>query len=164
MRAELAGLGLLLAGVAPLGCAAAVASPTRPNAVSASPGRGSPETTDPVPVGAWRNPTTQRVEPKDPTFRCPGMPGPPLPPPPQLSGKVIGVSRQFQLVIVDLAGDSGILPGHFLELSRDGRKIGRIRVDRVFPDRTVCTLEGDASLDERHWPPLLGAVAVTVAY
>lgn len=153
-------VGLCVA-IVPLGCAVAGTPATAPAAAPAAaqgvrPDRGS------WLITYWRNPSTGRVVPKDPTFSCPGMPGPPLPAPPHLRGRLIGVSRQFRLVVVDLDGASGIAPGHRLALRRNGRQLGHVRVDRVFLDRAVCTPERDVPSGTRGLPSLLDAVAVPV--
>lgn len=69
--------------------------------------------------------------------------------PPRLDGIVTDVSRD-QFVELSLGENEGLQAGHLLDVFRRGKYLGRVRVQKVQPNRAVATI-----LDEFRQAPIL---------
>ena len=58
-------------------------------------------------------------------------------PPTQLAGKVKQVGPNNKMVLVNLGEDDGMRRGHFLDIHRQEKYLGRIRLTKTYPDRAV---------------------------
>jgi len=65
--------------------------------------------------------------------------------PPERNGNVLVVNRPRKLVEVSIGYDDGLRQGHFLEVSRGGRYVTRLKVRRTEPDRSVAQILDDYS-------------------
>jgi len=65
--------------------------------------------------------------------------------PPERNGKVLVVNRPRKLVEVSIGWDDGLRAGHFLEVTRGGRYVTRLRVRETEPDRAVAEILRDYS-------------------
>jgi uncharacterized protein YlxW (UPF0749 family) len=65
--------------------------------------------------------------------------------PPQRNGKVLVVNRPNQLVLVSIGYDEGLRQGHLLEVTRAGKYVGKLRVSKTEPDRSVAEILEDFS-------------------
>ncbi|OYP32170.1 hypothetical protein [Rhodopirellula sp. MGV] len=65
--------------------------------------------------------------------------------PPDRNGNVLVVTRNKGLVEVSIGQDDGIRAGHQLDVTRDDRYIGRLRVVKTEPDRAVAEIMKDYS-------------------
>lgn len=57
---------------------------------------------------------------------------------PAISGRVVGVSSQFNLVMLDVGENDQVRPGYEFTVYRGSTFVGRVKVDRVFPDMCAC--------------------------
>ncbi|MCC9640745.1 hypothetical protein LOC71_00545 [Rhodopirellula sp. JC740] len=65
--------------------------------------------------------------------------------PPERNGTVLVVNRPRKLVEVSIGYDDGIRNGHFLEVTRGGRYVTRLKVRETEPDRAVAEIMRDYS-------------------
>ena len=65
--------------------------------------------------------------------------------PPERNGNVLVINRPRQLVEVSIGHDDGLREGHFLEVSRDGRYVGKLKVRNTEPDKAVAEILRDYS-------------------
>ncbi|MCD0461811.1 hypothetical protein [Roseiconus lacunae] len=65
--------------------------------------------------------------------------------PPDRNGNVLVVTRNKGLVEVSIGQDDGLRAGHQLDVTRDDRYIGRLRVVKTEPDRAVAEIMKDYS-------------------
>lgn len=65
--------------------------------------------------------------------------------PPARNGNVLVVNRPRKLVEVSIGYDDGLRSGHFLDVTRDGRFVTRLRVRNTDPDRAVAEIVQDYS-------------------
>ena len=63
----------------------------------------------------------------------------PAQPPALDPGRVVGISEQFDLVMVSLGERDGLVAGGFLRVERDGQPVARLRIERVFPAMAAAT-------------------------
>lgn len=63
--------------------------------------------------------------------------------PPERNGNVLVVNRPRKLVEVSIGYDDGLRQGHFLEVTRGGRYVTRLRVRDTEPDRAVAEILSD---------------------
>ncbi len=63
--------------------------------------------------------------------------------PPDRNGTVLVVDRSRNLVEVSIGFDDGLREGHLLDVSRGGRYLGRLRVRRTEPNRSVAEILKD---------------------
>lgn len=65
--------------------------------------------------------------------------------PPDRNGNILQIDRPSQLVLVSIGYDEGLRKGHFLEVTRGGRFMGRLKVRNTEPDRAVAEILEDYS-------------------
>lgn len=65
--------------------------------------------------------------------------------PPERNGVILEVDRPRRLVSVSIGEDEGLRRGHYLEVTRGGRYVGKLQVRRTFPDRAVAEILVDYS-------------------
>lgn len=65
--------------------------------------------------------------------------------PPERNGRVLVVNRPRKLVEVSIGYDDGLRAGHYLEVTRGGRYVTRLRVRETEPDRAVAEILRDYS-------------------
>lgn len=65
--------------------------------------------------------------------------------PPERNGNVLVINRIKGLAEVSIGQDDGIRPGHELEVTRDARYIGRLKVLKTTPNRAVGEIMKDYS-------------------
>ncbi len=63
--------------------------------------------------------------------------------PPKINGNVLIIKRDRGLVELSIGEDDGMRSGHELEVSRQGRYIGRLRIRSVEPNRSVAEILRD---------------------
>lgn len=63
--------------------------------------------------------------------------------PPDRNGVVLVVDQNRDLVELSIGYDEGIRGGHVLDVSRGGRYLGKVKVRRTEPDRSVATILND---------------------
>lgn len=57
---------------------------------------------------------------------------------PAIEGQVVGVSDQFNLVMLNVGENDQVKPGYEFTVYRGKNFVGRVKVDRVFPDMCAC--------------------------
>ena len=57
---------------------------------------------------------------------------------PAIHGQVVGVSDQFNLVMLNVGENDQVKPGYEFTIYRGKTFVGRVKVDRVFPDMCAC--------------------------
>ena len=65
--------------------------------------------------------------------------------PPERNGNILQIDRPSQLVLVSIGYDEGLRKGHFLEVTRNGRYMGKLKVRNTEPDRSVAEILEDYS-------------------
>ncbi|MEC8473892.1 MAG: hypothetical protein VXZ38_04505 [Planctomycetota bacterium] len=65
--------------------------------------------------------------------------------PPDRNGNILQIDRPSSLVLVSIGYDEGLRKGHFLEVTRDGRYMGKLKVRNTEPDRSVAEILDDYS-------------------
>ncbi len=65
--------------------------------------------------------------------------------PPERNGNILQIDRPTALVLVSIGYDEGLRKGHFLEVTRDGRYVGKLKVRDTEPDRAVAEILKDYS-------------------
>ena len=65
--------------------------------------------------------------------------------PPDRNGKILQIDRPSSLVLVSIGYDEGLRKGHLLEVTRDGRYMGKLKVRNTEPDRSVAEILEDYS-------------------
>lgn len=65
--------------------------------------------------------------------------------PPARNGSVLVINRPRKLVEVSIGYDDGLRSGHFLDVTRAGRYVTRLRVRNTDPDRAVAEIVQDYS-------------------
>jgi hypothetical protein len=65
--------------------------------------------------------------------------------PPERNGNILQIDRPSQLVLVSIGYDEGLRQGHFLEVTRSGRYVGKLKVRNTEPDRAVAEILEDYS-------------------
>ncbi len=65
--------------------------------------------------------------------------------PPERNGNVLVINRPKHLVEVSIGFDDGLRKGHFLEVTRKGRYVGKLRVRDTEPNRAVAEILNDYS-------------------
>ncbi|EMI45479.1 hypothetical protein [Rhodopirellula sp. SWK7] len=65
--------------------------------------------------------------------------------PPERNGNVLVINRPRKLVEISIGYDDGLREGHFLEVTRGGRYVTRLRVRETEPDRSVAEILNDYS-------------------
>ncbi len=65
--------------------------------------------------------------------------------PPERNGNVLVINRPKHLVEVSIGFDDGLRNGHFLEVTRKGRYVGKLRVRKTEPNRAVAEILPDYS-------------------
>jgi uncharacterized protein YlxW (UPF0749 family) len=65
--------------------------------------------------------------------------------PPQRNGKVLVINRPNQLALISIGYDEGLRQGHLLEVTRAGKYVGKLRVSKTEPDRSVAEILEDFS-------------------
>lgn len=63
--------------------------------------------------------------------------------PPERNGNILVVDRPSSLVEISIGYDDGLRPGHFLDVTRKGRYVGRLRVRNTDPNRSVAEILRD---------------------
>lgn len=63
--------------------------------------------------------------------------------PPDRIGTVLVVNRPLDLVEVSIGFDDGLRDGHLLDVTREGRYLGRLRIRRTEPNRAVAEILRD---------------------
>lgn len=63
--------------------------------------------------------------------------------PPDRNGVVLVVDQGRDLVELSIGYDEGLRDGHVLDVSRGGRYLGKVKVRRTEPDRSVATILND---------------------
>lgn len=79
--------------------------------------------------------TAKGIDPADPLDGAP----------PERNGNVLVINRPKDLVEVSIGFDDGLRKGHYLEVSRDGRYVGKLRVRNTEPNRAVAEILQDYS-------------------
>ena len=65
--------------------------------------------------------------------------------PPERNGNILQIDRPSHLELVSIGSDEGLRPGHFLEVTRAGRYVGKLKVRDTEPDRSVAEILKDYS-------------------
>jgi hypothetical protein len=65
--------------------------------------------------------------------------------PPERNGNILTIDRPSHLVLVSIGYDEGLREGHFLEVTRAGRYVGKLKVRNTEPDRAVAEIMKDYS-------------------
>ncbi len=65
--------------------------------------------------------------------------------PPDRNGNILQIDRPSSLVLVSIGYDEGLRKGHLLEVTRDGRYMGKLKVRNTEPDRSVAEILEDYS-------------------
>lgn len=65
--------------------------------------------------------------------------------PPQRNGRVLVIDRPNRLAQISIGSDEGLRKGHFLEVTRDGRYVGKLKVLRTDVDQAVTQILEDYS-------------------
>lgn len=65
--------------------------------------------------------------------------------PPERNGNILQIDRPRSLVLVSIGRDEGLREGHFLEVTRDGRYVGKLKVRTTDPDQSVAEILKDYS-------------------
>lgn len=65
--------------------------------------------------------------------------------PPERNGSVLVINRSLKLAEISIGFDEGLRDGHLLDVTRNGRYVGRIRVRKTEPDRAVAEILADFS-------------------
>ncbi|MEE2936758.1 MAG: hypothetical protein VYA84_12270 [Planctomycetota bacterium] len=65
--------------------------------------------------------------------------------PPERNGNILQIDRPTSLVLVSIGYDEGLRKGHFLEVTREGRYVGKLKVRDIQPDRAVAEIMKDYS-------------------
>lgn len=65
--------------------------------------------------------------------------------PPERNGNILQIDRPTSLVLVSIGYDEGIRAGHFLEVTRAGRYVGKLKVRKTETDRAVAEIMKDYS-------------------
>ncbi len=65
--------------------------------------------------------------------------------PPERNGEVLQIDRPTSLVLVSIGYDEGLREGHYLEVTRGGRYIGKLKVRKTETDRAVAEIMADYS-------------------
>ncbi len=65
--------------------------------------------------------------------------------PPERNGNVLIINRPKHLVEVSIGFDDGLRKGHFLEVTRKGRYVGKLKVRDTEPNRAVAEILKDYS-------------------
>jgi hypothetical protein len=65
--------------------------------------------------------------------------------PPERNGIILEVDRPRRLVLVSIGADEGLRQGHKLEVTRGGRYVGKLEIQRTTPDRAVAKILTDYS-------------------
>jgi hypothetical protein len=60
--------------------------------------------------------------------------------PPDRNGNILQIDRPRQLVLVSIGYDEGLRKGHFLDVTRGGRYVGKLKVRNTEPDRAVAEI------------------------
>jgi hypothetical protein len=90
-------------------------------------------------------------EPEAPPPAPPEPAAPPPPPPPAFETRsgavleVVGRGTEAGAVLIEVGATQGIAPGQLGRLVDDGREIGRIVVEEVFPDGSRARIDGALS-------------------
>ncbi len=63
--------------------------------------------------------------------------------PPERNGTVLVVNRPLDMVEVSIGYDDGLRDGHLLDVTRSGRYVGRLRIRRTEPNRSVAEILKD---------------------
>ena len=63
--------------------------------------------------------------------------------PPERNGTVLVVNRPLDMVEVSIGYDDGLRDGHLLDVTRSGRYVGRVRIRRTEPNRSVAEILKD---------------------
>ncbi len=66
--------------------------------------------------------------------------------PPEVNGEVLVVNQPTNEIEVSIGYDEGIRKGHFLEVTRGGRYLGKVRVTKTAADRAVAEILKDYRL------------------
>ena len=75
------------------------------------------------------------IDPKDPLDGAP----------PERNGTVLAVNRPSLLVEISLGHDDGLRPGHLLDVTRNGRYVGKLRVRNADYNRSIAEILRDYS-------------------
>ncbi|MFK8113098.1 MAG: hypothetical protein AB8B91_12900 [Rubripirellula sp.] len=65
--------------------------------------------------------------------------------PPDRNGNILQIDRPGQMVLVSIGSDEGLRVGHFLEVTRGKRYIGKLKVLTIEPNRAVGEILPDYS-------------------
>ncbi len=65
--------------------------------------------------------------------------------PPQRNGNILVVNRPKNLVEISIGSDDGLRNGHMLEVTRQNRYVGKLKVISTEPDRSVAQIMRDYS-------------------
>lgn len=65
--------------------------------------------------------------------------------PPERNGNILQIDRPSHLVLISIGSDEGLRAGHFLEVTRAGRYVGKLKVRNTEPDRSVAEILKDYS-------------------
>ena len=65
--------------------------------------------------------------------------------PPERNGVILVIDRPRHLVEVSIGYDEGLRKGHYLEVTRGGRYVGKLKVRDTDPDRAVAEIMKDYS-------------------
>ncbi|MGI9473489.1 MAG: hypothetical protein ACR2NZ_18250 [Rubripirellula sp.] len=65
--------------------------------------------------------------------------------PPERNGNILLIDRPSHLVLISIGSDEGLRQGHFLEVTRQGRYVGKLKVRNTEPDRAVAEILKDYS-------------------
>ncbi|MBL6724737.1 MAG: hypothetical protein ISQ09_06595 [Rubripirellula sp.] len=65
--------------------------------------------------------------------------------PPDRNGNILQIDRPSSLVLVSIGYDEGLRKGHLLEVTRNGRYMGKLKVRNTEPDRSVAEILDDYS-------------------
>jgi hypothetical protein len=63
---------------------------------------------------------------------------PPLPP--GLKGKILAVDPRYDFVVLDIGGQQGVIEKGQMLVNRDGKLIGKVRITKVEPNRSIANV------------------------
>ncbi|MBI2947667.1 MAG: hypothetical protein HYY23_08465 [Verrucomicrobia bacterium] len=63
--------------------------------------------------------------------------------PPGLKGKILAVDPKYDFVVLDIGGNQGVLENGQMLVNRDGKLVGKVRITKVEPNRSIANILPD---------------------
>jgi len=67
---------------------------------------------------------------------------------PDVEGQVLVVNREFDFIVVNLGQDDGMKTGALLEVSRGGKILGRVEVEKIYGNMSAAIILPDTNKDK----------------